>query len=348
MDKKKWLWTLVAAALAILSVLAVFSQAGSLSIEDLKTTLAQSDKRWLTCAVLAMLGYIVFEGEALHSLLAKIGYRRKHRQTFLYGAGDVYFSAITPSASGGQPASAFFMMKNGIPASVTTAVLLMNLVMYTLGVLTVGVFCFLVSPEVFLQFNLLSRILIVFGSVALTALAAAFLLLLLKHEILESICSRLIRFLARIHLLRHPDKKLEKLEHLVEEYKDCVTQMRGHKSALISSFLWNLAQRVSQISVTMFMYRATGGNPVNTFRIWVTQSFVAIGSNTVPIPGGMGVADYLMLDGFRDLMSNEATVRLELLSRGLSFYCCVMISGIAVLIGYLVFHALEHRSVEKN
>ena len=50
----------------------------------------------------------------------------------------------------------------------------------------------------------------------------------------------------------------------------------------------------------------------------------------------MGVSDYLLLDGLRDMMSNDMAVKLELLSRSLSFYSCVIISGIIVVVGYAI------------
>ena len=52
----------------------------------------------------------------------------------LYSAADIYFSAITPSATGGQPASALLMVGDGIPTAVTTVVLLLNLAMYNLSI----------------------------------------------------------------------------------------------------------------------------------------------------------------------------------------------------------------------
>ncbi|MBQ1597647.1 MAG: UPF0104 family protein, partial [Lachnospiraceae bacterium] len=58
--------------------------------------------------------------------------------------------------------------------------------------------------------------------------------------------------------------------------------------------------------------------------------------NCVPIPGGMGVADYLMIDGFRNQMSHVAATQLELLSRSMAFYVSVLVSGLTVLIGYFV------------
>ena len=46
----------------------------------------------------------------------------------------------------------------------------------------------------------------------------------------------------------------------------------------------------------------------------------------------MGVTDYLMLDGYLNLMDRQAAYRLQILTRGLSFYFCVLLSGAVVLI----------------
>lgn len=336
MDKKKVMWSLISVALAALTIITIFSQNKNLSWQVLMDALHEADLKWLIPAVLSMLGFIVFEGEAILSILRQIGYPGKQRDGLVYAAGDVYFSAITPSASGGQPASAFFMMRNGIPGSVVTAVLLLNLVMYTLGILTVGAFCMIAAPGIFFQFSVFSRVLIGLGLLVLILLAFAFLMLLVRIDILEKLGRKGISLLHKLHLLRHPEEKMKRLTKAMEEYEDCVRQMRGHKRAFISAYFWNLLQRVSQISVSMFMFLATGGKWKDAFSIWVTQSFVAIGSNCVPIPGGMGAADYLMIDGFRQLMSDTAAAKLELLSRSLSFYICVMVSGLIVATGYFV------------
>ena len=63
---------------------------------------------------------------------------------------------------------------------------------------------------------------------------------------------------------------------------------------------------------------------------------ITIGYNFVPVPGAMGIADYLMVDGFSGIMSRDAAFELEMLSRGLTFYICVSISGVITLIGYLI------------
>ena len=67
------------------------------------------------------------------------------------------------------------------------------------------------------------------------------------------------------------------------------------------------------------------------------QSFAVLGSNCVPIPGAMGIVDYLMLDGFRAFLPGQQAVNVELLSRSLSFYSCILICGITVLLHYWAY-----------
>ena len=328
-------WSLVSLILALLTIRAVFSQSRDLDPGDLLRMLAQAHGGWLLAATAAMLGFIVFEGEALLTLLRYLGYRQSHLEGFLYSAGDVYFSAITPSASGGQPASAFFMMRDQIPGAVVTVVLLWNLVMYTLAILTVGAVTLVLAPEGFLAFPLAGRLLILAGLAVLLALALLFWGLLKKSDRLYNIGEWSIRLLSRLRLTHHPDRLREKLTHYVEEFRESAAIASGHRKMLVLTYLWDLLQRISQISVTVLIHLAAGGKIADTGRLWAAQAYAAIGSNCVPVPGGMGVADYLMLEGFRNLFSPDYAVRLALLSRSLSFYLCIAVSGLTVAAGYL-------------
>lgn len=101
-------------------------------------------------------------------------------------------------------------------------------------------------------------------------------------------------------------------------------------------YLLNIFQRMSQIIVTLFSFAAMHGNLRMLPQLLATQIYVVMGSNCAPIPGGMGVTDYLMLMGYRQLMSREDAFHLEILSRGLSFYVCILVSLITVAAGYIV------------
>lgn len=94
-----------------------------------------------------------------------------------------------------------------------------------------------------------------------------------------------------------------------------------------------MLQRISQITITLLVYLGIGGNSSLAADVWFIQSFAAVGTYSIPIPGGMGVADYLLIDGFRSFFDEAAAVNLELISRGISFYVCMIVSAVTVFFG---------------
>ena len=207
--KKGKIWGLVFIALAFLTIWAIISQSKSFSFTQFKNTLFESSAGWMAASVITMLCYIIFEGAAILCIIKAFGYRKGFGKGFLYSAADIYFSAITPSATGGQPASAYFMLKDGIGGAVITISLLLNLIMYTLSLITVGAAGIIIRPSMFLNFNIPGRILIAAGYIVLCGLAAAFYMLIAKPRILERICEFFIRLGKKIHVIKNEDKKIK-------------------------------------------------------------------------------------------------------------------------------------------
>lgn len=331
---KRWkLWSLLFVLLAVLTLWAVSAQSRSLSPEGLLEALKEASPVYLLGAGAGTLGFIVFEGAALLEILKALGYRRSGGAGFLYSAADVYFSAITPSASGGQPASAFFMIRDGVPGAAALLALAANLILYTLALLAVGLAGWGIRPEIFSHFGGAGELLILLGFLILAGLTVFFWLLIARPRILEKICGGLLELGIRLRIVRKPGKRREKLAGAMEQYRACAGVMGSHRAAFCRAFGWNLLQRLSQISVTVWVYLALGGEAAGAPDVWVTQSLVTVGTYSVPIPGGMGAADYLLLKGLGALLGDEAAVCLGLIARGMSFYLCILVSGLTVLAG---------------
>lgn len=344
---KKIIGFIVVFLLAIITIYTVFKGSG-ISFAELSGSLKNASWGGIVLASVSMLGFIYFEGEAIRVILQHMGYPAKRSHGFVYSAADVYFSAITPSASGGQPASAYFMMQDGIPGTAVMTALLLNLVMYTLAILTIGVANVLVFPDVFLKFSIGCRILIVAGGLALAGLGILFYLLLRKQMLIKSAGMMIVHILNILHCHRLAQRIERKLETSIEKYGSLVDIVLNGKKMLWKAYFLNLLQRLSQIIVTLFSFAALHGDLRKIPRLLATQIYVVLGSNCVPIPGGMGVADYLMLKGYQQLMSREEAFQLEMLSRGLSFYVCMFVSLTAVVIGYVAIKRTKNWENEKN
>ncbi len=336
-SKKQVLFMLLFVLIAAMSIWAVMSQSKNFSLADFGAYIQNASLPWLIAAIASMLGFILFEGLALQILCRAFGYRCNFRQGFIYSASDIYFSAITPSASGGQPASAYFMIKDNIDGMMTTVILVVNLVMYTSAIIVIGLLCFLLRFDLFLQYSTLSKILIIAGSVMQVGLLILFYMLLKKDRWLLKIASGILTLLCKMRILRNHRKKQAALKAYMDQYRQYSKIIAGHRKTLFFCFLFNLLQRASQIAVTMFVYAATtGAGFLESIELWLWQGYVVLGSNCIPVPGAIGVSDYLMLDGFQNIMSESQAVNLELLSRSFSFYSCVIICGIAVVAQYCV------------
>ena len=331
---KNLVWTLISLLLAILTIRMVFKQSRDISVDDLIRVIGSSNRPVFVIAVAAAGLYVWFEGAAICSILKHTGNPRGPLNGLLYSTADVYFSAITPSATGGQPASSFFMIRDGIPAGVATATLILNLMMYTASIIVLGLVSILLSPNAFWGFSDAAKIIIALGFAALSVLVALFFILLRKEHLLFSLVSRLILFLYKKRVIREKDRKLSKLEEIRSEYKICAALISGRKRILFGAFFWNLIQRTSQLMVPMLVFAALGGEKVRMAGVFSKQCLVTIGYNFVPVPGGMGISDYLMIDGFSRIMGEQMAFNVDLISRGLTFYVCVTISGIITLIGY--------------
>ena len=335
MDKKKIFWAIASVFIAGLSIWAVISQSRNFSFATLKSFILGADKGWLLASFVCTFGFIWFEGFALVRIARHFGYKTNALDGTVYGGADVYFSAITPSASGGQPASAYFMMKDGIPGYATTVALLINLVMYTLALLTVGIVSIIFKYPMLKNFSVLSRFFIGIGIVVLIFLALVFYMLLRKGKILYGICDAVIGLMEKIHVIRHGDKLRKKLKNTMAEYQECSNSITGQTGFLAEIFFWNLMQRMSQLLVSFMIFMSMGEGVKKAVDVSVIQCFVAMGSNCVPIPGAMGVADYIMIDGFKQLVGDNAA-NMELLCRGVTFYGSVLTSAFIILIGYIL------------
>ena len=332
--KKNRIWSVVAIVLAALSIWAVAQATKDYSLNDFIQYFREADPFWIAMAVVCMAGFILFEGLALLGVLKAFGYRRAINKGIVYSAADIYFSAITPSATGGQPACAFYMMSDGVPAAVSAVALLLNLVMYTESIMTIGIIAVLISPHLFMDFSVLSKVLIIIGYLILGTLIVFIILLIKREDWVHAIGAVLIRISGKIKLIRNTGRFEKKLDRITNEYRDCAEMIDGHRGMLVRCFLFNFLQRSLQICVSVMVFIAGGGDAKKALDVWATHAFSVIGSNCIPVPGAMGVIDYLLVDGMKNLMSEQDAISLELASRGISFYVCVLLCVIIVAIGH--------------
>lgn len=334
-QKKKVFWMVFSLFLAGLTIWAVLKQSEDMSVAKLIQIVGGADIKWIIASMVSAILFIFFEAVAICSILKEISYKTSLSKGFLYSTSDIYFSAITPSATGGQPASAFFMHRDGIPMGVASATLVLNLMMYTAAIIFLGIIAVIVSPHMFFEFKWTSKIFIGAGFIGLSLLILFFLIVLRSGDKVFDVLRGFLRFLHKKKLVHRLDHKIEKLDKIQDDYDNCSQLMAGKSSIMFKAFFWNVVQRSCQLIVPSLVYVGLTGNGRYFLTLFFKQCLITIGYNFVPIPGAMGIADYLMIDGFSSIMTKGAAFELDMISRSITFYICVTLSGLITLWGYM-------------
>ena len=221
------------------------------------------------------------------------------------------------------------MMRRGVPAAVSAIALLLNLVMYTVSILIISGVCIAVDPKILLHMPPAPKLFIAFGTVVQIVFIIVFLLCIFNDSMVLAVCRWCLKLLCRLRIVKSYDEKYEKLLGIIEQYKHCGVLIKTETRLLVKVFLCNFAQRLSVICVAVCVYMGVGGVFSKAFEIFSVQALAVLGSNAVPVPGAVGVADYILLGGFGRIVSDPVSV--ELLSRGISFYSTFLFCGILIL-----------------
>lgn len=327
--KNNLLWIALLAAISAITIKIVTSCSKGFSWERFVCFLKGADPVWIMLAVLCAFGFIYFEGLGLQCTCRFFGHGFPAGKGIIFSASDIFFSAITPSATGGQPAALIFMLKYGTPAAVSAIALLLNLVMYTVAILIISAVCCIAHPGILLRMNLVPKLFIAFGVIVQTAFIALFLMCIFNEKLILKVCRWGLRLLCKMHIYKDYDAQYEKLLAMIKQYKECGALLKKETGLLIKVFLCNLAQRLSVILVSVCVFLAVGGEAKCAFKAFSVQALAVLGSNAVPIPGAVGVADFILLSGFKQIVHDPVSV--ELLSRGISFYATIVFCGVLLL-----------------
>lgn len=322
-----------------LTVFILIKSNKELSWADVRAFFSNCNPAYIVLAVGGMLVFLLAEAWSLKNIAKKFGYKTKFVSAFAYSSADAYYSALTPSATGGQPASAYYMVKDGIDAGSTTFILVFNLLGYTAAIFVLGVAAFVISlftstgGWAFLDFSVLSKVFIIVGVVMQMFLIWLFVACLKHPGAVLKTGGALIALFAKLKFSKKPEILRKKLSAMVEKYRYCGEQIKKHRNLFLQTLLFNVLQRGAQVAITAFVFKAAKPQ-TDMLHVFALQCFVLLGYNSMPLPGGSGVFELLYLNVFSTVafFDKPFLVVAVMVTRVISYYGCLIFSGIFTLV----------------
>ena len=342
--KKQILNLSILASLIGVTMFIIFSNKDGFSLRSMGDFISDIHWPFLLGALLCMIMNIGFKGLSIGVLSRTLGYKRRLTQNYSYAAADVYFSAITPSATGGQPASAYYMVKDGMPLSIASAVLSVNLFMWTASLMALALITFALRPGLFLSIDsVIVKICIVAGLLVQVLLMAVYVMIMVSERLVIGIATRIINLLAALHITKHRDAYLDRTKAAVKRFKASVRLLRGSPRALILSFLLNFTERIVYISIGVLIFFGAKYNipaladiKVSVLDVYALEAYCWFGAYCVPLPGAVGASEAIFNSVFAMIIPSSVLLNATMLTtRGVNFYISFLFAGLVTLIHHI-------------
>ena len=250
----------------------------------------------------------------------------------------VFFGAVTPSNTGGQPMQLYLLSKMKVGVGFGSACMTQKFVYYQI---VTGVFSILAIIIKFDYFkaaftNIWSTLFIVLGFLTQTVVTVLFLVVSFSPKI----TGKIIKFIDKIlHKFKNPDKKVKSLKEQVELFHTGNKLLYENKKRMVLLYALVALQVIAILSVPYFVYLSFdmhsiavehGQVPLNFLDTICIQSFVLFTSNLVPLPGASGGAELAFTMYFGPFFVVGLANKIKpaiLLWRFITYYGAILISA---------------------
>lgn len=292
----------------------------------------------------AIAGLLVFDlNMFIDAIVTMIYIRMQYKDFRLIDAVKVafvgvFFGAITPSNTGGQPMQLFVMSKMKVNIGFGSACMTQKFIVYQYVTMAISIFAIIAKFEFFQDSftNFWSSAFIVLGFLTQVLVTVLFLIICYSSKVTVFLLRLIGRLLKKIKFVKEPEKKIKRLKREFIQFHKANKLISSDKKrfALIIGLVF--VQVLMIMSVPFFIYlafdmpknAAAQGLPLgNLFDFICIQSFVLFTSNLIPLPGASGGAELAFSMYFGRYFGDKRILPAILLWRFIVYYGAMLLTA---------------------
>ena len=316
-------------ALTIGAVVLIAMREGNWS--DTVAALRSMDWRW---EILAGVFWLLFVGSRAYTMkfyLARQGVLVRFGAAFHASIIGLFYSGVTPAASGGQPMQMYHLHKEGVPVSLSASGVLVKFVGFqSMLLLLAGLFLGLnysfVRETVGSSFFL-----IVLGFVINAVVVSAVLLVLISRRAVRSIVRLSLSLGEKLRLVKDRPAMEKRIGKQVDGYLESMSTVRDRPLDLLAMFALSALQVVAYSCIIWALYHAFGLSGASVFQLVAIQLLLYQTVSFVPLPGASGAQEGLFFLFLHTIVPDTMQIGMLFAWRFFTFYLTMLIGGLTVV-----------------
>lgn len=300
------------------------------NVKEISSSISHVNVGYIAIGIAAMFLMVLCEALNIKRSLKQVKEETTLTQCIQYSFAGIFFSSITPAASGGQPMQVYFMHKRKISISNSMLALLLCMAAYQLVTSSMAVISLIFNFNFFNKTLGEFSILLYLGIFLNLAILFLLLVAIFSKKLIYqgvTICVNIIKKFNEEKAATFNEKAL--LE--IERYKQGAEYIKNDKKFIIKTILIVVVQIVAFHSVPFWVYKAFGMSSGTLLQFIGIQAALYISGAALPFPGAVGIGEGGFLIFFKTLFPAQLLSSAMILSRGISFYLMILVSGVGVM-----------------
>lgn len=229
----------------------------------------------------------------------------------------------------------YFMSKDNISVSYSSLTFLVIAGVYQVVMIGYAGLMFLLRGAMIAQNLKGIVILLVCGIIIGIGIISALVLAVFSNRVVKAVMGCLLKIAHKLHIVKNLEGASAKVDTFVHDYKVGAAHIRKNPLVLLKMLAYTALQLTVLFSIPFFVYRSFGLSSFSMLDVIAMQAILTLSVSALPLPGAVGLSEGGFMIMFRLFFAPGILLPAMMLSRGISFYLFVAISGVVTLAAYL-------------
>ncbi|MBQ8136156.1 MAG: flippase-like domain-containing protein, partial [Clostridia bacterium] len=238
----------------------------------------------------------------------------------------MFYSNITPGASGGQPMQVYAYKKRGVPSGYASSGLAVKFFSFQTALLISTAVLWFLNRDFVRPHITTSRWFVYYG-IAFNALGViAVVLIAINKNIVRGFITFILKIGAKLHLIRDLPRTASRMDATLEDFNGSVSMLVHHPFHLLLLTSLSLVQIAGLMGGLYFVARAVGVDGYSYWQLTTLSHLLYMGAAFTPLPGGSGAQEGGFYLFFQNIFPADTLLAALLLWRFFNYYLSLLIT----------------------
>lgn len=287
---------------------------------------------WLLGALGCFCMHAYLEGLLVHVFFRFQGIQAKLPSSILVGLIGMYYSAITPAATGGQPMQVYAFKNRGIPPGIASSALAVKFFCWQSALLLMGGLLWIIFPDIVSSTLQQGVYVLTVGFFVNGITVVLVILLAVSRNAVRAILIFFVNLAHKLRIVKDVARTSSKWDAALMDFHASVDLLTEHPFQFLVLFLMSALQVTVLMSAVYFVYRSFGLSSAPYMHLLTVQLMLHIAASFTPLPGASGAQEGGFYLFFGNFFPFDIVFAALLVWRFVTYYASIIAGFAAVLI----------------